>query len=167
MATAATPKPHLFLDVDGVHGAFDAHVLDLFGATPRALGDAELWRRVAAHPTFWLDMPLAPGAREFWKEVRHHRPTFLTGCPRSDYARAAAHKRRWIERHFPGAPVITCLSRDKPAAMKAPGDVLVDDFVANIRRWERAGGVGVLFRSFPQALREVRRHMGEAEEATA
>ena len=131
----------------------------------RALGDAELWRRVAAHPTFWLDMPLAPGARDFWEEVRHHHPTFLTGCPRSDYTRAADHKRRWIERHFPGAPVITCLSRDKPAAMTAPGDVLVDDFVANIRRWERAGGVGVLFRGFPQALRAVRRLMGEAETA--
>lgn len=144
-----------------MHGAFDSHVFDLFGAAPRELGNDRLWALVAGHGTFWLDMPLAPGALEFWESVRHHDPTFLTGVPASDRDRAAEHKRQWIARHFGEARVITCLSRDKPNFMRAPGDLLVDDFATNIRRWERAGGAGVLFRSFPQALAALRRHYGE------
>jgi hypothetical protein len=40
--------------------------------------------------------------------------------------------------------------------MRQPGDVLLDDRHANIRRWEKAGGVAILFRGdVDRAIRDI------------
>jgi hypothetical protein len=130
----------LFLDSDGVFADFDKHVIDLFGKTPHELGDAEMWRLANASEIFWDEMPLLPGAQELWAAFSPLKPTILTGCPRSDYDRAAASKRIWWKRHFDHDDVITCLSRDKALHMQAQGDWLIDDMSKNTKRWEKAGG---------------------------
>lgn len=150
---------HLFLDSDGVFADFDQHIKDLFGKWPREMSDDEMWRLASAHPHFWNKMPLKPGARELWEFCKGHNPTVLTGCPKSDYDRAVEHKKAWWQYHFQHDKVITCLSRDKALHMIAPGDVLVDDMSKNIKRWEKAGGVGVLYRNHHQAV-EILKGMG-------
>lgn len=150
-------RPHLFLDVDGVMADFDAHVTDRFGAGPQELGTARLWQLVESESDFWSSIPLKAGARELWELAKDHDPTFLTGCPRTSFDMAAAHKRHWLRQHFGDVPVITCLSRDKASHMKAPGDILVDDFIANVRRWQKAGGRAIWYRNAGQALNELRR----------
>lgn len=141
---------HIFLDNDGVLAAFDEHVMNLFGATPRELGDEELWARVGETPTFWADIPVREGAYELFEIALPHNPSILTGCPASGYDLAAAHKVEWIAKHF-GAkygreiPVITCRSKDKPVHMKNKGDILVDDFYVNIKRWRAEGGTGIWY----------------------
>ena len=155
-------KLHLFLDVDGVMADFDAHVAARFGSGPRELGDERLWRMVADRSDFWTDIPLKAGALELWEVAKDHDPIFLTGCPRSDFDRAAAHKRAWLEAHFGDVPVITCLSRDKAAHIKAPGDILVDDFIANVKRWEKAGGRAIWYRNPAQGLRDLKRALRRA-----
>lgn len=149
-------RPHLFLDVDGVFGGFDEHHEALFGMRPDAIPDEQLWINVNADPDrFWGGMPLKAGALELWEVCRHLNPTFLTGCPRSGFEAAAAHKRVWLKEHFGDVPVITCLSRDKQLHMTAPGDVLLDDRHSNIRRWEKAGGLALLYRRPDRAIRDV------------
>jgi hypothetical protein len=85
-------------------------------------------------------MPLKPGARELWDAVKHVNPTVLTGCPKSDYDRAAVAKIAWWKEHFNHDAVITCLSRDKALHIKAEGDWLVDDMSKNCKRWAAAKG---------------------------
>jgi hypothetical protein len=141
---------HIFLDSDGVLAAFDEHVYAQWGKTCRELGDAELWARVEDYPNFWLDMPVKDEAYDLFDLVLPFKPTILTGCPATGYDRAAAHKVEWYAKHFGSKygyeiPVITCRSKDKALHMKAPGDVLVDDFFVNIKRWRAAGGKGVWY----------------------
>lgn len=136
--------PHLFLDCDGVLAAFDEHVQALFGFLPNEVPDDTLWREVNARDDFWLTIPVKDGAETLWKAATPFAPTILTGCPKSDFDRAAAHKREWIARHFGAVPVITCRSKDKQTHMKAAGDVLVDDRIYIIKNWRKAGGRGIL-----------------------
>ena len=147
---------HLFLDVDGVLADFDAHVAAMFEASPRELGDDRLWPLVEGLAEFWTSIPLKAGAMDIWAVARKHDPIFLTGCPRTGFDRAAAHKREWLRRHFGEVPVITCFSRDKARHLKAPGDILVDDRIANIKRWEKAGGRGIWYRDAEQTVRDLR-----------
>lgn len=157
------------LDVDGVIGAFDDHCEDRFGRAPHkglthtcdltgqvTKGDTALWKHVASDPGFWLDMPLLPGAHELVELCQPYGVRFLTGCPKSDYDRADREKKVKLGKTFPGIPVITCLSRDKALHMQEAGDVLVDDFFKNTKRWEEAGGRAVRYRSFEQSFEEVR-----------
>lgn len=132
---------HLFVDSDGVFADFDQNIFNLTGLWPHQLNDDEMWRLANASPTFWPDMPLKPGAVELWNAIKHVEPTVLTGCPKSDYQRAAEHKVSWwANGHFSHEKVITCLSKDKALHMRKPGDWLVDDMSKNCKRWEKAGG---------------------------
>lgn len=151
----------LFLDLDGVFADFDAHVHALFGFQPRSVPDDVLWARVEETPDFWLDMPVKHGAHDLWAVAAPHNPSFLTGCPATGFERASAHKKQWVATHFsPSADVITCRSRDKQKHMTAPGDVLLDDFVANIKRWEKAGGRPIYYRNPHQALAALKEVLG-------
>jgi hypothetical protein len=168
VSTVAPYRARVNLDVDGVVGDFDGHCVRLFGASSRELefqhddgrllkGDPALWEYVHREPTFWLDMPLFPHAHELVDLVRPYGVQFLTGCPVNEgYDRAEAEKRIKLANHWPDLHVITCRSKHKALHMQEPGDILVDDFVANIKRWEKAGGTAIYFRNFDRALADLK-----------
>lgn len=148
----------VFLDSDGVLCAFDAHVMQFSGGkSPRELGNEALWALVNSIPDFWLTMPLMPGARDLVAAAKRIDPDvcILTGCPRTGYEVAAEQKPIKLGAYFPGVRVITCLSRHKPQYMEKPGDVLVDDFIVNVRRWERAGGTAIHYWNAAQAIHDL------------
>lgn len=159
----------MFFDADGVVVNFNGHCETRFGAHPHHLtfqqpggkllkGDAALWAHVETDDDFWLDMPFFDHAHELVDMGRAYNAQFLTGCPAIGYDRASAHKKEKLGNTF-GIPVITCRSRDKALHMIAPGDILVDDFMKNIKRWEEAGGIGIHFKTFEQAADQLRFHL--------
>lgn len=148
--------PHLFVDSDGVFADFDLHIKTLFGKWPREMSDDVMWKLASEHPEFWSHMPVKYGAEELWEFVKPYNPTVLTGCPKSDYTRAETHKRAWWQHHFAHDQVITCLSKDKGTHIKKPGDILVDDMIKNIKRWEKAGGKGVWYKNARDAIAQLK-----------
>lgn len=171
--------PNVFLDNDGVLAAFDEHCEALFGAGPRGLvydcpdrgplkGDAALWAHVGTRHDFWETIPVKEGAFDLVRAALPHSPSILTGCPRDGYDLAAAHKVQWVRKMIAEPlgvkiPVITCLSRDKPLHLKAPGDILVDDFIVNIKRWQKAGGTTVWYQNPADGLESFKRKLERAE----
>lgn len=133
----------IFLDCDGVLADFDSAAERILGQPPRqaedALGTQEFWRRIRATKDFFLNLPLTRDATELYQSVSHLQPIILTGCPRGGWAEE--QKKAWAELHFPGVPLITCLSKDKCRHIRNPGDILVDDYLRYKAQWERAGGV--------------------------
>ncbi|CAM6054492.1 unnamed protein product [Sphagnum tenellum] len=79
----------------------------------------------------------------------------LSGCPKTNYDVASEQKKAKFAKQFPGLPVITCLSKNKPDHMIAPGDLLIDDRHSNTKRWIKAGGTAVLFRTYEQTISEL------------
>jgi hypothetical protein len=103
-------------------------------------------------------MPLMPGARTLLEHGKLHGPILpvvITGCPRSNFDFVAEQKKRKFKIYFPDIEIVTCLSRDKPLHMKNPGDILIDDFAKNIKRWEKAGGKGIRYYNYKQAMNEL------------
>jgi hypothetical protein len=149
--------PKLFLDCDGVLADFDAGAKALLGMMPRAFeakrGKGEFWKRLARADNFYGSLPLMADARELFDAVRHLQPTVLTGLPLGKWA--APQKLEWVEAHFPGTPVITCMARDKVKYMTS-GDVLVDDQERHRHLWDDAGGVFIHHRSAKQSLAELK-----------
>ncbi len=151
----------IFVDIDGVVGDFDNSVKSLFGSYPKELGDDVLWPLIVNTPNFWRNLPLMEDAMILWEAVRDHNPIFLTGCPKSDYERAEQDKRWWVRHHFGDVPVITCLSREKPMHMRQQRDILIDDFMSNIKRWEKAGGRAIYHLSAEQTIPRFRHLMAD------
>ena len=146
---------NIFVDSDGVIYDFCTHVMNHLGCSPNAIADDDLWPRVAGIPDFWSTMPLLPWAHDLLAFLAPYHPCILTGCPQTGYAIAAQQKLAKYAIQFPGLPVITCRSRDKPAHLKAAGDILLDDRDNNFKRWRKAGGQAVLFRTYEQAVTDL------------
>jgi hypothetical protein len=138
--------PHLFLDLDGVLADFDGHVIRHTGLEPAATPPKDLWRAIGAVRGFWEGIEPFPYTADFWAIAKRWKPTIITGLPVSKTEVARDAKLAWVARHLgEDVPVITCWSRDKPAHMKAPGDILVDDRPSNVNDWAAAGGRALLW----------------------
>ena len=71
---------------------------------------------------------------------------------RGDHNNSAYWKRHWLEKHDIMPEVENCIftsSKHKYAVNKLTGkpNILVDDKIDNIKRWEAAGGIGILFQT--------------------
>ena len=148
------PNVRLYLDLDGVLADFDAAFPSVFGMDHRSMADDDMWAKINAHPSFFRDLPLCPGAYDAFWELADYEPIILTACPRTNYQHVAGQKRAWVREHF--GPHVTVLpvmgGHNKPLFMHSEGDILVDDFRKNCDAWEKAGGVALHHRSWPESI---------------
>lgn len=135
----------LYIDLDGVMADFDKYFLSEFGVESSKLDDATLWKFINGHGNFFLNLPMMPGALEFFRKVEHLNPTILTACPKTNYPTAAVQKRQWVYKHLSqDITVIPMLGgKNKCLFMHSPGDVLIDDFEKNCIPWREHGGIAI------------------------
>lgn len=150
-------KFNCYCDCDGVLAYFNQNVRTFFGKHPSDMNTDEMWKLINQEPDFWPTVPKKDGADRLWAVLKPYNPIILTGCPKDNFEVAAVHKREWIKLHFGTSRVITCLAKDKQTHMTAPGDILIDDFMSNIKRWTKAGGRGIWFRNADQAIVEFKK----------
>lgn len=152
----------VFTDNDGVLANFNRNVVNFFGKHPADWNNDEMWEAINQEPDFWHTVPLKDGATRLWAVLTPYNPIVITGCPKDNFAMASAHKTIWIKKVFgEDVRVITCLAKDKQTHMTAPGDILIDDFKSNIKRWEKAGGRGVWYRNVDQAITDFQKMVEE------
>jgi hypothetical protein len=149
----------LFIDLDGVLADFDTGYEQCFGTRPSITTDSVDWRLVRDRPHFYRDLPPMPDFQELWEGVQHLRPTILTGVPHS-IAEAKANKREWVDLHLgTHVPMIGCRSVDKSLHMKAPGDVLIDDWTKYRHLWIERGGHWITHTSADESLRLLQEYL--------
>ena len=121
------------------------------------MADGDMWERINAHPSYFRDMPMCPGAKDFWRRICHIDPIILTACPRTNYQHVAVQKREWCREHLSSdvtvLPVIG--GHNKWLFMHKPGDVLIDDYEKNLAPWRKAGGVAILHVGFEQTCNDL------------
>jgi 5'-nucleotidase len=140
----------LYIDLDGVMADFDKYFLEAFGIESHKLDDPTLWKWINGHGNFFSNLPLMPGALEFFRSVEYMNPTILTACPKSNYTVAAVQKRQWVYKHLsPDVTVIPMMGgKNKCLFMHSPGDVLIDDFEKNCIPWAEHGGFAIHHKDF-------------------
>lgn len=147
----------MFVDLDGVLADFNAAYLALTGVAIDRVAEPD-FEAMRAHGRFYEDLPLLPGAMDFWHRVGlltpDGNPIILTGVPRS-IPEAAAQKRRWVDRHLGQVGMFACRSREK-ALHGAPGDILIDDWSRYQKRWEATGGVFIHHKTQAASLAQLR-----------
>ncbi len=136
-------QPLIFLDLDGVLADFEGHARLENKYKPDGKVNYD-----ALDYEWYVTMPAYKGARQFYDDVRKLGFTrFLTGPVLSEDCYAG--KAHWVQDFVPERgkfileDLIICDSENK-FLVGAPGRILVDDRIANIKAWEAAGGTGIL-----------------------
>ena len=151
----------VYVDMDGVVADFDSHYEALTGVrcppieAPISPEEKKAkWAAINGSGTFFLDLPLMPGAMFLWKALEPLNPIILTAT--SQRAKGCAEqKREWCRRRLnlqDDARVIIVEHRSHKKRFCQPGDILIDDRPELIDQWNKAGGIGILFESAGDAV---------------
>lgn len=154
----------VYVDLDGVLADLDAGYYAKWGYTPGPADgppDPAFWKNIMGDKRFFAELPLMEDAELLVNTVKMLSPTveFLTACSDTWYDSVRAQKIEWAGKHFPGIPIHTVRrGTDKARYARSKHDILIDDTHANINAWRKAGGSGVLYRSFEDAMPSIRRY---------
>jgi hypothetical protein len=144
----------VYFDLDGVIFDFDRAYDERIGVR-KPNGDVH-WGKVGALGDFFASMPLMPGALDLWNIVPAWRRRILSSIPKSVTV-SGEQKRVAVRRHLviPDEHVILVRGKRHKKAYAGSGRVLVDDWPDNVRDWNDAGGIGILYQNHEQAMVDI------------
>lgn len=130
-------------------------------------------------PGFFTNLPAMKGSEELWNTANSLAPTYiLTAWPKTatDKDRVREEKNYWCRAllpEFKDSMFNYCAREDKiryATSCKKIGEakydctrealipnILIDDLEANISAWEKAGGIGILFKNSGQAISDLKK----------
>jgi hypothetical protein len=102
------------------------------------------------NPRFWEQLDWMPGGKELWNRIKKYNPHILSAYPEyegDDPNVAIEGKRNWCKRnlHIPER-FIHVGTREQKKSFATTGDtpnLLIDDYISNVKEWDRAGGVAI------------------------
>jgi hypothetical protein len=151
----------IYVDMDGVLTDFELQTKKLTGFTPQQLqdqgGDKKMWGEIGKHEIgFWKDMPWMDGSKVFWDFVKKFNPKILSAPSRSiDDCKPG--KLAWVKNNL-GSHVVVVFARASEKMNYADSEsILIDDLQKNIDGWKSKGGLGILFKSPQQVIKELQK----------
>jgi hypothetical protein len=157
----------IYLDMDGVIADFDQRFIDLSGMTPNEYKDKhgmnQFWDFIDEENKvrFWAGIPVMPGAKKLIDYASQYDYEILTAPSIKKQSRLG--KMIWLRKiHsdlFPDKPKVNFKSAKekhqiKPSLTKT--DILIDDKQSTIDNWNNAGGIGILYTSSEDAIRQLK-----------
>jgi hypothetical protein len=146
----------LFLDMDGVIADFfghfeQVHNLEHWKDHPDAITAIEAMKN-----TDWFNQ-ISPFANSAWlvdqcRSIAGRDYGICSSPIAGDLPNSSYWKRVWLERHgfLPEIPNLLFVeNKEKHAAERLSGEpnILVDDKPSNIHKWNKAGGIGILYQA--------------------
>lgn len=146
----------IYCDMDGV-------LADMLADAQKILGhpfdqkdpnlDVETSKRktrekIAKTPNFWENLPVMSDGLQLWKFINRYDAQILTAYPDWDPS-AKRGKRIWVKNHLGSIPNsrFHAVRREEKQNYavddKKRPNILIDDYLKNIKEFESAGGIGI------------------------
>lgn len=142
------PAYDLYCDMDGCLTDFDERFKHFTGVPPdvyeKTHSTEAFWNLIDIEIgiEFWSGMKWTPGGERLWNFIAPYGPTLLTSPSKRNESRLG--KNIWVKDHLVPAPkVLFKYSRQKHEVAHNAA-VHIDDRKDIIKRWNRAGGIGIL-----------------------
>ena len=140
--------------MDGVISAFQKKLSETLGRpVEKEFGnDPKVWGVITkAGKDFWAKMDWEKDGHELWDGLKKHDPTILSAP--TNHPSSVEGKKEWLKENIPDAPFIIEQKKEKYATKDS---VLIDDREKNIKKWEEAGGIGILHKDAETTLEKLK-----------
>ena len=145
----------IYLDMDGVIADFFGGVAKKFGVDHwKSIQDREIAFATLSNTDFFYNLDIFPETNsivKFVKEISDGDWGICSSPMRGDIMNSAYWKRLWLERWDITPPLVENMiftsNKHKYAMNKLDrtSNILIDDKLQNIDRWNQAGGIGIRF----------------------
>ena len=152
--------PDIYCDLDQVLVAFmkgaDKAVGGSFIDTPKE----DRWNKVNQTKGFWANLDWMSGAKRLYQFIEKYDPFVLSAYTGRDPA-SKNGKMKWLKKNtnFKRSHIHLVLRSQKQKYATTDGNpnILIDDYIKNIKEWEAKGGIGIHHTNVGKTLAELKR----------
>lgn len=156
----------VYLDMDGVVADFDKRFKDLSGMEPKEFeskyGKNAFWDFIDEGDNkikFWVGIEPMPNAQNLVSYINKNFDYEMLTAP-SVKKQSRLGKSLWIRNWtnkglFPSKPKINFKFSNNKQDFAAPKHILIDDKKRTIDQWNAAGGIGILYQSAEQVIKDL------------
>ena len=152
--------PTIYCDLDMVLVNFmkdaDKSVGGSFVDTPKD----ERWKAVQQTKEFWANLEWMPGAKRLYDFISRYEPHVLSAYSNRD-PNSKVGKMKWLKKNtkFKRANIHLVMRSEKQFYAMTDGkpNVLIDDYMKNIKEWEAKGGIGIHHTNVGKTISELKK----------
>ncbi len=151
--------PDIYCDMDMVLCDFIGAYETLTGNDFAKTDKDKRWDAITSKKDFWDTLPWMPGAQRMWKLINKYDANILSAYSNRD-GNSRKGKKAWLSKNAkPKGKIHLVLRADKKKYAQTDGkpNILIDDYIKNIKEWEGAGGIGVHHTSPSNTISQLKR----------
>ena len=157
---ATEDLPSIYCDMDMVLCDFMKAADHVVGGSFVQADKADRWNKISNTKNFWANLEWMPGAKRLYSFIIRYDPHILSAYSKRD-ANSRPGKMKWLQRTDFKRSKIHLVRRDQKQAYAKDRDgepnVLIDDYIKNIKEWEAKGGIGIHHTSVPKTINDLKR----------
>ena len=152
----------LYVDLDNTLTDFTKKLSEVLGRpVEKEFKDPKIWAIINRRgKSFWNSMEWMPDGKELWEGLKKYEPTILSSP--TNHPSSIEGKKEWLKENLPDVPYIIEHKKQKYADKDS---ILIDDREKNIKKWEDAGGIGILHKDAETTLDKVKKIMERDKDA--
>ena len=154
-------------DLPSVYCDMDMVLCNFMKAADKVTGNfvtadkEQRWKDISNTKNFWADLEWMPGAKRIHQMIIKYDAHILSAFSAKDPS-SKNGKMKWLSKNtkFKRGNIHLVSREQKQAFAKNTKDepnVLIDDYIKNIKEWEAKGGIGIHHTSVPKTLNELKR----------
>ena len=159
--TSKDDLPEIYCDLDEVLVDFRRGADAAVGGDFIKMNKDERWNRVNQTKGFWANLGWKPGGKRLHDFIIRYNPHVLSAYTGRDPT-SKTGKMKWLKKNtgFKRANVHLVKRAQKQAYAKTKEEkpnILIDDYIKNIREWENKGGIGIHHTDVSKTINELKR----------
>lgn len=137
----------------------DAGVIHAFGDKGQHNEKDKKWDILKGVDKFWYNLkPMSDGIA-LWKFIGKYSP-YILSTPSKRMPTSKPEKKQWVAKNLMTKPKAILLvpreDKQKWAVTNGTPNILIDDYIKNIREWEAKGGIGILHKTTMKTISELK-----------
>lgn len=138
--------PDIYCDMDQVLCNFLKGAEDAIGGDFRTTDKEDRWAAINQTKDFWANLEWMPGAKRMYQFIEKYDPYILSAASGRDPT-SKTGKMKWLAKNtnFKKSRIHLVMRSQKQqyAVTDGKANILIDDYMKNIKEWESKGGIGV------------------------
>jgi len=152
--------PSVYCDMDMVLCDFMKKADEVTGGSFVTADKVERWKQISNTKGFWENLEWMPGAKRIHQMIIKYDAHILSAFSGKDPS-SKNGKMKWLSKNtsFKRGNIHLVERSQKQAYAMTDGEpnVLIDDYIKNIKEWEEKGGIGIHHTAVPKTLNELKR----------
>ena len=152
--------PEIYCDMDQVLCDFIGGAEDVVGMSFAQAPKDDRWTAIRDTKDFWATLEWMPGAKRLYSFIQKYDTNILSAYSERD-VNSRPGKLKWLSKNTKikrgNINLVKREDKQKYAMNDGKPNVLIDDYIKNIKEWEAKGGIGVHHTNVGKTLAELKR----------